>query len=135
MSALDDIKNKDYSRQSRIERAIVDVWGKDGLEYLAQEAKAELATLRDNSAHFAEALIAESQKVVALRAELDAKTKAVDEARGVIYELLGVLPDSKHIDDCWNWAWEELNDAGQEAVIDKRKFADNWLTSHPEGKE
>ena len=68
-------------------------------------------------------------------AELAAKTKAVDEARGVIYELLGVLPDSKHIDDCWNWAWEELNDAGQEAVIDKRKFADNWLTSHPEGKE
>ena len=54
--------------------------------------RAELATLRDNSAHFAEALIAESQKVVALRAELDEANKKIEQMER---QLTGRYPEGK----------------------------------------
>ena len=46
MSALSDIREKDFDTWTRIEKCIVEVWEMQGLEWMAEEAATEQATLR-----------------------------------------------------------------------------------------
>jgi hypothetical protein len=51
------------------------------------------------------------------------------DATKVIRQLLKALPDSYHINACWNWCWNELDDESQEFVKQARQAGEDYLAA------
>ncbi len=48
--------------------------------------------------------------------------------RKVVRDLLDAFPDSKHVDETWRHAWNELSDDAQKKVKIARTQAESLLT-------
>ena len=71
-----------------------------------------------------------ADQLAALRAELAAKTKAVEEARGMAHELTN-RDERRKCEFCNKEGWG--NDLHEQDCPFSMAYA--WLTAHPEGKE
>jgi len=69
-----------------------------------------------------EALEWRDKEICTLRKQLGA-------SKDTIRMLLSLLPDSHHIDNCWNWCWDELNGDAQDAVKNGRNEANKVLAN------
>ena len=57
MSALDELRNKDFINRTKIEKALLQLWeDTDGYEWMAVEAAAELAAMQERIKTLEEAL-------------------------------------------------------------------------------
>lgn len=63
-------------------------------------------------------------EVHAMNAELK---ELLENLEKTIVELMDILPDSVHEEDCWNWCWNELTDDAQVEIKSVRKKAKYWL--------
>ncbi len=111
MSAIDEDFRMHTQPKSEKEMVLIDPAELAQLRADNERMKAEYSELRiklDSAYHMADVRL---DKIAKLRAELDAKTKAVEEARFILSQI-----------DYW-------------ADSDWELLANAWLTAHPEGKE
>ena len=61
--------------------------------------------------------------------EIDELRHKLAASKDTIRMLLSLLPDSHHINNCWNWCWDELNEDAQDAVKNGRNEANKVLAN------
>jgi hypothetical protein len=76
MSAISELREKDFNTWNNIEKCIAEVWEQMGTEWMAEAAAAELA--------------AKDEEISNLKAELETQSNAAVSAINSISELLGV---------------------------------------------
>ena len=100
MSALSDIREKDFDAWTKTEKCIVEVWEMQGLEWMAEEAATEQATLRTELA------------TAQARAKTAEENWHKNEARlGKLYETIKSARNELVIEDNLTNCMKILNDA------------------------
>lgn len=62
MSAFSEIRDKDYSTVTDLEKCLLEVWEQQGLEHLAENGAVQLAALQAELAYFRNAFRSSAQK-------------------------------------------------------------------------